>query len=47
MNGLFLTQNKIESTGWYNKPCNESLLSDNPTYLMGPNGFELTELEIE
>jgi hypothetical protein len=47
MNKLYLTQNKIESTGWYNKPCNKSLLSDNPTYLMGPNGFELTELEIE
>jgi hypothetical protein len=47
MNQLYLTQNKIESTGWYNRPCDASLLSDNPTYLMGPNGFELTELEIE
>ena len=47
MNGLFLTQNKIESTGWYGNPCDESKLSSNPTYLMGPNGFELTELELE
>jgi len=47
MNQLYLTQNKIESVGYYNKPCDLNILSDNPTYLMGPNGFELTELEIE
>ena len=44
---LIIQNSNLEQLGYYNKPCDESKLSDNPTYLMDPNGFSLTELEIE
>lgn len=45
---MLTIQNSIlEQLGYYDKPCDESKLSDNPTYLMAPNGFSLTELEVE
>ena len=44
---LSIQNSILEQLGYYDKPCDESKLSDNPAYLMAPNGFSLTELEIE
>jgi len=45
---MLSVQNSIlEKLGYYSVPCDESKLSDDPTYLMAPNGFSLTELEVE
>jgi hypothetical protein len=44
---LQIKNDTLESLGYYTNPCNEFNLSKDPTYLMAPNGFSLTELEIE
>ena len=47
MTELELVYNKpLDPVGYYTKPCDESVLSDNPTDLMDPNSFDLVELEI-
>lgn len=46
MSLLHVKNNIIDPVGYYSKPCNEEVLSQDPTYLMAPNGFSLTELEI-
>ena len=43
---LYLSTDLLESQGYYSQPCDAESLSDDPTYLMGPNGFDLTELEV-
>lgn len=44
---LTVENSLLEPLGYYDQPCDESKLSDDPTYLMAPNGFSLTELEVE
>jgi hypothetical protein len=46
MNGLYLNSDYLEPLGYYSCPCDATTLSNDPTYLMGPNGFDLTELEL-
>ena len=44
---LKIQNSLLEPLGYYNKPCDESKLGDDPTHLMAPNGFSLTDLEVE
>lgn len=44
--GLYVKIDHIDKIGFYSTPCNTDILSPDPTYLMAPNGFSLTELEI-
>jgi hypothetical protein len=46
MSSLSLANSYLEPLGYYSKPCDTTGLSADPTYLMGPNGFDLTELEV-
>lgn len=43
---LYLANDCLETQGYYSEPCDTTRLSDDPTCLMGPNGFDLTELEV-
>ena len=45
MNGLYVKNDKISPIGYFRKPVDVAKLSDNPTFRMSPNGFQLTELE--
>ena len=47
MNNLYVNCDIIETNPYYYKPCSEDVLSDDPTLDFDPNGFGLTELEIE
>lgn len=46
MTHLYLANSILETQGYYSLPCDAQTLSNDPTYLMGPNGFDLTELEV-
>ena len=43
---LYLATDLLESQGYYSQTCDADSLSADPTYLMGTNGFDLTELEV-
>lgn len=47
MNGLYLNCEIVEKNAYYSNPCSPDVLSDDPTLDFDPNGFGLTELEIE
>lgn len=47
MNELFLNCTTVETNIYYSQPCSTESLSDDPTLDFDPNGFGLTELEIE
>ena len=47
MNNLFVKYDRVETNAFYSKPCSIDVLSEDPTLDFDPNGFGLTELEIE
>jgi hypothetical protein len=47
MNNLFVKHDLVERNAYYGRPCDPSVLSGDPTQDFDPNGFGLTELEIE
>jgi hypothetical protein len=46
MNNLYVKCDLVETTAYYDRPCTEEELGDDPTQDFDPNGFGLTDLEI-
>lgn len=47
MNKLYVSCDRVEKNAYYSLPCSKEVLSNDPTLDFDPNGFGLTELEIE